>query len=242
MTYLEMQREFERLLVTMNPEFKDKEKPDSDTVGHFLTMAQNRYLKDTYLEGGVQAVIQKKVNEIQNIVARETVSPTQIVSADNSPYGSDAADTANAYYYALSGLSSTFMFYVRSDSLVTISADLSDYTCSDKWTPNKFIDYSDIDNVLTSPYNQPILIKPRTFLEQNNGDRLIVVTDKYTTINTTNGLSLTYIKEPQDISILNQTSCELPVHIHEPIVKLSVDMYVLEYKYRLYQKQPQTEQ
>ena len=234
MTNLEMQREFERLLVTMNPEFKDKEKPDTDTVGHFLTMAQNRYLKENYLEGGRQAVIQQKVNEIQNIVARETVNVIEITSG---PYSK-----GNGYSYDLSGLSNNFMFYVRSDSLITVSADLPDYQCTDQWTPNKFIDYADLDNVLTTPYNEPILIQPRVVLEQNNGDKLIIISDKYTTIKLTGGLHLTYIKEPQEISILQDQDCELPIHMHEPITKLSVDMYVLEYKYRLYGGQQQQEQ
>ena len=50
MTAREMQVEFERIIVLMNPEFELKDKLTSDTIFAFLNSAQERYIRNNYLQ------------------------------------------------------------------------------------------------------------------------------------------------------------------------------------------------
>lgn len=230
MTYIEMQVKFEELIQTIDPSLKDAALPNSVTVGNFLTNAQNLYLHE-YLKGGMNSVVLNKVEEIAELVQTSYQGSITEITGTSSPYiGSGGI----AYYLELSTIDSDFLYYVRSDSylLRTATSNIDEYDAitSRVWIPNEFIMLNEIDNYITTPINTVVYVKPKVFIEKQTTKKLIVIGDQHTDIS---ALSVTYVKKPQDISIVSGQSCELPLRMHEDIVKMAAESYVLEYKYRL---------
>lgn len=226
MTSLEMINEFYVLLDTEHENFKKGERPESHIVLQYLNIAQVRYLKEIYFKDTIDIVASDISNELQNLINRELVSCTR-ETATGGPYEN------LIYYINLSSLSDTFLFYIRSDSLVT-RTDIN--ICTGDWVPNKLIKRSDIDKYIDTFYNKPIILNPLVFFENNGGSlRMNILHDSYTTLTTTSGVNVEYIKEPAGMTV--SQDCELPLHLHEAIVKFAADIYVIEYKLKLVSNQ-----
>jgi len=228
MTTLEMNIEFLRLLKTINNELVISELPDTETILEMLNISQIRYLKEVYLKDGNHSIVLDKTDELRDLIRRELINCTRI--EDNGPLHQIA------YSVDLSSLSDEFMFYVRSDSKVT-RTDI--HTCTTKWFPNEYIKYSEKEKFLTTPVNNPIITKPGCYIENDgSGNVLVIIHDSFTTLTTTSGVNIEYMKEPVDMS-LSQNS-ELPNYMHEDIVRFAVNMYISEYKFKLSAKNNET--
>jgi len=219
MTSLEMNIEFLRLLEAINPELVKSQIPDSETIFQMLNISQTRYLKEIYFRDGEHQNILNKADELRDLVTRELVNCTKI----------STGSLANiAYTVDLSTLSENFMFYIRSTSKITRTTI---HTCSGEWMPNEYIKYADKDKFITTPVHKPIILKPGCFIENDSTNNLVILHDTFTTLELTDGVSIEFIKEPADISLSQQP--EIPNFMHEEVVKFAVDMYIINYKFKL---------
>jgi hypothetical protein len=201
MTSLELQREFERLLYARNKVFETIEKPDTETIFGFLTIAQLRLLKQKYIptastEDNIKS-IQANSEDLKNLIVFDTISPV----APITPYSTYTYDCTFPIDY---------LHYIRSDTNGIIDSVTSQL-------PNKLVSWSEMNKVITNIYNIPIIRKPFVTLMDS---KFLLTTDKYTTPVT---VILTYLKKPLDITI-SQTS-ELAEYLHEDIAQLAVSIF-----------------
>lgn len=229
MTAVEMNIEFIRLLKAINKELVLSELPDTETIAQMLNISQIRYLKEIYFGNGEYERILSKADEVRDLIRRVTVNST---ATSTAPYTYNSESIASIV--DLSQVTD-FMFYIRSDSKITRSAMPLVETAS--WMPNEFIKYSEKDKFLTTPVNIPIITKPGCYIENSGTNNiLVIIHDIYTTITTTGGVNLEYIKLPRNIVISNDSNSvdsELPNFMHEDIVRFAVDTYINNYKLRL---------
>jgi len=249
MTAREMQIAFMRELVSINKEFEYPHIEDSDTIFYFINLAQDRYLKETYISRESAKdnaeFLQKKIDDLKQLVVRKTLFTDIIASAEPSvpitpstPYvteiksGSDGA--------LLFPLPTDYIYYIRSSSKLSGTyLALSTKT----WIENKLIEHSDISNgILTNGYNIPILRNPCILLEKNpTGTTLstaymVMYKDAYSNLFNT---EITYIRKPKTIILVisdadtQTTTCELATSTHIEIVSYAVKMFIEEYKYKL---------
>jgi len=230
MVNIEMQYEFTKLIQEMDESFESIKRPTSETIFRMLNYAIDRYIKEKYLSGptmkqNVQE-IQYRSDDLRNLIVRD--KPLPMTTPGSTVY--DASRFA---------LPSDYMFYMRSDSqILKVYPGANDPSLPDfdipEWTPNRVADYSEIDKIVTTPTNKPILRKPVAIFETE--DVLSIFVDRYTTLY---ACILTYLRKPKLLVLdkryddLETTECELAAHTHEEIVKLAVDMYIDKYKTHL---------
>lgn len=249
MTAREMQIAFMRELTSINREFEYPHIEDSDTIFYFINLAQDRYLKETYIsKESIKdnlEFLQKKIDDLKQLVTRKTMFTDIISSAEpttpittSSLYvteikaGSDGA--------LLFPLPTDYVYYIRSSSKLSGTyLSLSTKT----WIENKLIEHSDVNNsILTNGYNTPILRNPCILLEKNpTGTTLstaymVMYKDTYSNLF---NIEITYIRKPKSIILVvtdantQTTTCELATSTHTEIVSYAVKMFIEEYKYKL---------
>lgn len=224
MNNVEMQYEFTKLIQEMDEIFEAIKRPSSETIFRMLNYATDRYIKEKYLSGpSMKANIQEiqyRSDDLRNLISLNYIT-------------SPRTPAAKIYDEELTiDLPTDYMFYMRSDSKILRS--VTPAMSAPEWTPNRIANYDEIDKIVTSPTNKPILRKPVIVFNENEDIRLFH--DRYTTISS---FSLTYLRRPKllvlDVSDPNTqtTECELALHTHEDVVKLAVSMYIDEYKTHL---------
>jgi len=229
MTVREMIYEFQRLIETMSDEFKGVEKPDSDTMLRFLNWSYDRYIKDKYLSG-------RSLHEnIANIIANSHDLTKLIANYDDILLQGTTYDELRSFT-----LPDDYVYFIRADISINREGgplSNSEGTINYLWIPAQPIDLSELDELLTTDINQPIIEKPAVIII----DKLYgnVITDKYTLAD---NIKLTYLKKQKELMFIDDVSgdemeCELASYLHEELVKLAVEMYIMDYKLRLSQKQ-----
>jgi len=224
--------EFQRLLEQINPEFEVKEKLDTDTMLMVLNIAQLRFINQQYLnKGSIEENIeflQKRATDLRNIIKRTTLTATAISAGSYSGIG----------YTVNLAAPGDFLYYIRSDSNLNRTAIQPTGSGQYAWTNNYVAkSYDEVEKVLTTPFNKPIIREPLAVFEASNV--MILIVDGYTTINTASnaGVALTYLAQPKYLGLADTstttTTCELAWQTHEEIVKLAVEIYTREYKYLL---------
>jgi hypothetical protein len=223
MTNIEMQYEFSKLIQEMDESFESIKRPSSETIFRMLNYAINRYIKEKYLSGPTMAQniqqVQYRADDLRNLIVSFT---TAYPVTPLSPYT----------HFIKATLPENYMFYIRSDSKILRSAIpvMTNY----EWTPNRVANYDEIDKIVTSPTNKPILRMPVVVFEGQN--IMSIHFDRYTVIS---DVSITYLRVPKLLVLdlydvtKETTECELAIHTHEEIVKLAVAMYIDEYKFHL---------
>ena len=227
MDYRQMQIEFERLVQTINPEYITSKKLDSDTIFYFLNAAQDRFIKHNYLEmdntKDSNENLKKNIDSFKALIITKDLLKGISIS-DNYKYGSK--------FLLPKSNGVEFFLYLRSSSKV-YGTYLSITEPNAFWVPNKFITQNDVDSVLVSYYNKPILRQPCVLLESvdSSDSYLAVYVDSFTTLT---GCECTYIRRPKKISITGvPQSCELSDSVHQEIVELAVNIFITEGAYKL---------
>lgn len=224
-----MQLEFERLVQLVNPEYTILNKLDSDTIFYFLNAAQNRFIKLNYMSiDNVRGSIEnmRKVNDaFKRLIVN--VDLTEVQSIQTGLYGKK--------YVIPDDATSKFFLYLRSISYV--GGTYMDLPADSKTpVPNRLIENEEVDSILPSYFNRPILRNPCCVLEADikGNTYLTVYTDSYTTLN---GVNITYIRMPKKFNVIlgpNMVGeCELDENVHQDIVELAVEMFVTEAAYRV---------
>lgn len=274
MTAREMQMEFERRIALMDPDFEIKEKITSDTIFSFLNayterFVRNNYLQEDVVEDGSRA--QKKViDALKGLITRRLLT-TKIIIEYNSDNCSVSFALPDDYFLYIRSNSNTGnvpeqepeqfeeQCLLTEDSskiqLETSASILLEQqeniekkqiveVSYNTIIPNKIIKEDDVEKVLTTKYNVPIIRNPYIIMHSDNNENqqtyLTAIHDIYTNIN---GIDLVYCRKPKPfnvigvdgVNILNH--CELPENVHMEIVEGAVEMFITEAKYRLNMKQ-----
>ena len=224
-----MQFLFESLIQTMYGGFEEQERPDTDTIFRFLNLSVDRYLKEKYLSQSTFKdnieFVQKNSDDLRGLIKRQTGLVKNPLSGIPNR--------------SLVNLPSDYLFYIKSESKVTRTA--LPVLAVAAWVPNREVTYKELAKITTSVYNTPILRHPVVTFEED--DKILLYKDNYTTVS---DFEITYIREPKDLVLTvvdastETTTVELAEHTHEEIVRLAVEMFTMEYKFRLQMKQPTT--
>lgn len=233
----EMQIEFERRITLMNPDFELKEKLTSDTIFSFLNAYTERYVRINYLsEDQVQdntRALKKVQDSLKGLIVRDVFD----VTTKDSNNTDDTTDRIE--------LPSDYFLYIRSNSLLSKNYKLEEEIVEPNnyiVTPNKAIREDNVDKIISTYYNQAILLNPYVVLNSGNATSdnnklfLNVIHDKYTTIKK---VDLVYYRKPKKFDVIGVDGvnvldhCELPDNVHMEIVEGAVEMFITEAKYRL---------
>lgn len=241
MTARDMQREFERRITLMNPEFELKEKLTSDTIFSFLNAYTERYVRNNYLQedqlvDGTRAQ-KKNQDSLKGLITRALLN-LDTKDKNNSDRVSDRAQLPADYF-----------LYIRSNSILSKNYKLEEEINSEDGyviTPNKTIREDDVEKIISTYYNKTILPNPYVVLNNgNNADEtkklyINIIHDEYTVIKQ---LDLVYYRKPKKFDVIGVDginvldSCELPENVHMEIVEGAVEMFITEAKYRLNMRQ-----
>lgn len=235
-----MQVEFERLIQLINPEYVVNNKIDSDTIFYFLNAAQERFIKLNYssldsLKLTVENLRKNTDTFKALIVTKELVEGDPLLTGY----------TGKRYTLPTSG-NDKFFLYLRSSSYVSGTymdvPDTINTQDNKELVPNVLITQNEVERVLTSYFNKPILRQPCCVLEADTtGTSYITVyTDTYTKLK---GCNITYIRKPKKFNVIIPSGsteivseCELAENVHQDIVELAVEMFITEAAYRLNSK------
>ena len=248
----QMQIEFERSIQLIDENFVLKDKLDTENILYFLNIAQDRYLKQTYLsktslQDNIQ-FLQKRADDLKQLVERSTdgrciggvVLPyitlltevdiptgfigegqTYKVSAAGAetityPVGGTAYSDGDTFVGTVGNKEYTdtgadvlivldttqdggdllrvpydYIYYMLSRSKITRSTVA---VANAEWTSNKVITHDELDNVIQTPFNDPILRKPCILFE--GADSMAIYDDSDTSIT---DFELIYIRKPKKL-------------------------------------------
>lgn len=250
MTSRQMQMEFERVAQLADPALEVIQKLDSDTIFYFLNLSQERYIKTNFVDkeglNNNKEWLQKRDDILKNIIKREILlnatTGTILTAEPSTPIGG-AVSTFPAGSIPASNITITYdlgiriplpadyYFYLRSNSKVT--GTYLDLAIA-KWVPNRVISHTDLEKVINSAYNSPILRQPCVLFEENS--EAVIYKDAYTNIF---NVDVTYVRKPKKLALAildaatETTTCELSELAHNEIVDLAVNIFIQEAKYRL---------
>lgn len=244
----QMQMEFERVVQLADPTLEVIQKLDSDTIFYFLNLAQERYIKTNFVDKeqviNSKEWLQKRDDVLKNIIKRAILfdastgillqaEPSTAIGGSGAtfPGGTIPSGIEITYDQGIDiPLPTDYYFYIRSNSKVT--GTYLDHTTA-KWVGNRVITHSDLERVINSAYNSPILRMPCVLFEDA---RFLLYKDSYTNIF---NVDLTYVRKPKKLVLtvgdasLETTTCELSELTHNEIVDLAVNIFIQEAKYRL---------
>lgn len=241
MTAREMQMEFERRIVLMNPNFEIKEKLTSDTIFSFLNAYCERFVRNNYLQEDSVAddsrAQKKNADTLKGLIIRGLFDIAK-KDDNNTDKHTERVKLPDDYF-----------LYVRSNSLLSKNYKIdTEITDASKYVvaPNRMIREDDAEKVITSYYNKAIILTPYVVLGNGNIDDdddvlyANIIHDEYTVIKK---LDLVYYRKPRRFDVIGVDGvnvldhCELPENVHMEIVEGAVEMFITEAKYRLNMKQ-----
>lgn len=230
MTVREMQMAFDVLIQSVTATMEVEEKPDSYTIIYFLNLAQDKYIKENFLNKGSMLdnieALQRRSDVIRNLIKRTTSTESVTALTATEVDGGISISLPTDYLYYLKS------FCYATNTLAGVSTKT--------WTPNRVVEHSEIDRITNGVFNTPILRKPCVVFEED--DKMIVYKDVDTSVYNT---SFIYIRKPLELSLVatavNSPTgytniCEIDEYTHPDIVELAVNMFLEDYKYRLTQK------
>lgn len=215
----EMQRAMERIIQQTDPQLIIQDKPSSDTLFQYLYQYMLIYIRNVYLQADAvnneTRANNKVIDSIKGLATR-VILPT-----------SDS-DSLNANTVKVT-LPSDYFLYIRSNSNIT--SNYTDDSSIEGITANKVMKEENIEQVLTTFYNKPIIRNPYVVFKSDSSDTysLEVVHDSYTTINK---VELMYYRKPKQFGTTNIDGttkldrCELPDNVHMEIVEGAAKLYL----------------
>lgn len=226
MKVVNMLKLFETALNTISDKFNDGEKPDRDEILTYLNSAQLTYMKEKYLNNAtfkdnIESV-NSRTEEFKNLIVNDTIT------------------SMSSYYMTHSisfNLPDNYLFYLKSDSKITRTTI---YPCTNKYIPNQEGNYKDVDKLMTTPFNIPVIQRPLiVFMSVNDASGALLVHDKYTTISE---IKISYVRKPKELietvvdSDLQTDECELAEYVHNDIVNLALQLFE-QNKFKLISKE-----
>lgn len=240
MSAREMQVEFERRIILMNPDFELKEKITSDTIFSFLNAFTERFVRLNYLQE--DAVLDGTRAQKKNQDAIKGLIVRGIYPVIEDKYNSDKLSDRAV-------LPTDYLLYIRSNSILSKNYKLENEIEDETQyviTPNMIIREDDVEKILSTYYNKAIVLNPYVVLNAgNNTDAeknlyINLIHDEYTIIKK---VDLVYYRKPKKFDVIGVDGvkvldhCELPENVHMEIVEGAVEMFITEAKYRLATRQ-----
>lgn len=259
MTARDMQVAFENRIQQIRPDLELTNKLSSDVIFEFLNSATLRFCRESYVLEDATATGSREFRKVND--ALKGLSTRVQIPVDKP----DADSTSFTTYVVRAKLPTNFMYYIRSTSKVTsnykwktapdsISGTETDVIEKQPKnlfvTPNKTIKEDEIDKILTTYYNRPILINPYVVLTEsqetaatepgydttdpNDNLWLNVIHDSYTTIT---DIDLYYYRRPRKFDVIGVDGknvldhCELADNVHMEIVELAIQMFLNDTRY-----------
>lgn len=219
--------EIERRLQTMDPTMQLQNKIETDDIVSFLNQYQNMFIKDVYLSKSKardDKRLSSKLNDYLFTLYTKQALQT-ITDRDN--------------YTVVYIIPYEYLSYI--DSTSTISSTLYIKPTNAYKVHNEYIDnIQDINNVINEVYNVGFIMRKPviTVSLYNNVRTLTLFHDTYTSILNTD---LLYIRTPQQITLDDNSACELPYECFDDLVQGTVDLYVST-KYKLSQPKAKSKQ
>lgn len=216
MTRRDMQIFFERTIQLIDPTLVAENKITSDAIFQFIYASFIRYIKQNLgitdqVESNTQ--VQKIHSDIyKRLLTKDTIVP------DSTEENIDSFSLPEDY-----------LLYVRSDSSLTkqyINQENEVYI-----TPNITLKENDIQKVIPSFYNSPII--PNPFVVLRN-DKIELITDNHTSVK---DINLYYIRKPESLKLTEDNATveykDMPESICTEVIEQAVNMFITEAKYRL---------
>ena len=239
MTVREMQMAFDTRIQLVSEAEVIKTKPDSFTILQFLNRAQEKYVTENYLSKGsfqenIQ-FIQRRSDVLRNLIKRTPVSGVgSLVLIDNGagnlPDGGIPVTLPDDYLY-----------YIKSFSKIeNVLARTADF----EWSPSRVVNHDELDRITNGAFHRPILREPCIIFEENNNAIYYkdIDTTLFTgTVDVTPNFYMIYLRQPKELVLTVPSGstdyitdeCELDDFVHNDVVELAVQMYIVDYKYRL---------
>lgn len=229
MTVREMQMAFDVLVQSITQTMEIQDKPDSYTIVYFLNLAQTKYIRDNFINKNTMVAniesIQRRSDILRNLIKRYTGTASLTALPATEVDGGISFILPNDYLYYLKS------FSYATNTLANVS--------SKTWTPNRVVDHSELDRITNGVFNTPILRKPCVVFEE--ADEMMLYKDKDTSVF---NISYIYLRNPMTMSLaataINSPAgftnvCELDESTHSDIVELAVQLFILDYKFKLQQ-------
>lgn len=221
-----MQIEFERLVQLANPKFEYLDKIDSDTIFYFINAAQERFIKQSFVQVDSVAKDSNSYNKLLD-VCKSLITTIMLENGTQNQF----------YLYSKvfelpDSIDNKFYIYLNSFSTIT---NISDGTHTENIANNKLISSVDVNKILVTNTNNPILRNPCAVLNSSSEKSSITIyTDKYTNLK---NCCISYIRKPLDVNVIEKvgctTTCELDSNVHRELIEMAVDMFIREGVYRL---------
>lgn len=225
MTAREMQIEFERSIQQVYPGFTTDNKLDSDTIFYYINVAQERYINKMYLQYDQSQKTGNANAKLLDVCKSLMLTKELIVNELNNTY-------AYSKSFELPKLI-TDKFYLYLNSFCNITDHNGNTTRSN----NVLMSSTDINKILVTNINKPILRNTCAVLNEGNENPSITIYhDTYTNVIS---CVLTYIRKPLDINVITNddpsivTECELDSNVHREIIDLAVNIFITEGAFRL---------
>lgn len=217
MTTHEMAYEFQMMLKSALPLYKDVEKPTSDEIMVILNIAYRRYIMNRYLsrDSNTNALtIQDMQDELYNLIGVVHTVATPVSNGELVGIGYTVEFPDDFYYYIRTAVAVS-----RVDEILVGDNSYVNVVLSNSFTT--------FERSKTTQFNEPILREPIAILKDN---KMVFLVDKWTTVNSGNSVTVTYLKSPKNLGYVDSTTTttipEISDTVHEEVVKFAYEMWV----------------
>lgn len=171
---------------------------DSEISG-FLNQAMDLLIDELYSQGDITALAE--------ILKKESMVVTPCIVED---YGVNAYQTSQL---------SDFRWHVNSKLKLQRNDPFRVFPA--EYVPCELIIKFLADKYVQTQFNKPIIVYPKVIVESGI---FVILTDVYTTVTSSNGFQIIYVKTPIRIDVTTSDSPELHVKLHQKIVDKAVQL------------------
>jgi len=172
-------------------------------ISSFLNQAMDLLVDELYAAGDVA--------NLAEILEKVTYN---VVACTIEDYGSKAYQLGTI----VTGSDTSFRWHSNSRAKL---ARTEPFLVNTEWVECDLIPKTIADRYVQTSFNKPIIVRPKLIRQDNT---FVILIDSYTTISTSSGFQLLFIKTPTRIDVATDSSIELHERLHEKIVDKAVQL------------------